>query len=465
MDATPQTDRVSPMPFSGVPTMFTRNVPPSEAFIQHHNHRVQDANRRLKAVETAAARRADRLRRMRVMCHAAESRRVVQTAAAAIRTTQHVLNVKSKAEERRARADERRAMILAHRVEVQRLADAKRAAVRERFATLKKLSDAFNATDFHQARNGIRPLSDLFASLVPPQSQPPVYGSPSLVRFPPTVHGRYMFNAATTTLQETLTRDRSSRALPRAASDLIDVLLMTSLLPLESPQRGFRTLRNTAECHAGNREAMERWQQLHDAEVRERAAILVVASHYTALEAFTPLSDDTATAHQRPPPMNATQCRDLELDVRLVSALRELIQVDAAVASPIALKTIVASLLDAVVDKMEHAAAAEAARREDMCRELTRALVELRVGEALRRADIRRSEQLAASAGPRSPQALRERQVAPRRSILTSAVAHEITRVTRQLQRIGGADAVTAAEAVAASRIAELHHVDENQQQ
>uniref|UniRef100_A0A7S1QLW3 Uncharacterized protein n=1 Tax=Neobodo designis TaxID=312471 RepID=A0A7S1QLW3_NEODS len=96
----------------------------------------------------------------------------------------------------------------------------------------------------------------------------------------------------------------------------------------------------------------------------------------------------------------------------------------------------------------------ELRKKRAMVAHVTDALVQLRLAEHDRAADIRGRSLAATIAGPNSAQARRERAVAPRRAALTSAVSSQVQSLIRKLRMLGGDRAVAAAEAKAKEAVA-----------
>lgn len=103
---------------------------------------------------------------------------------------------------------------------------------------------------------------------------------------------------------------------------------------------------------------------------------------------------------------------------------------------------------------------ADALTKKRHVAQLRHAYVRLRLAEHDRASDIARKKAIAAAAGAASPQARRERLVAPRRAALNAAVSSQLASMTRRLRAAGGASAVAAADAEVAATLEARSHVD-----
>lgn len=457
----PRSPFIAPQATAAFATSYFGNRPTAEAFAQYRAHRVTDASHRLRNLEFAAMRRAARLRQVRTQQHAAESHRQY----VARRALERLQDAQKKIHERLTLAEQRRVHVLEQRVEAQRKAEARREAVRERLQVLKRAGEVIRSADCRAACEAIAPLTIVVEAAVTQARETgsaesyihgPV-GAP--MTFPDTMHGRFVFHTTLEKVESILIAD-ARKALPSAASDVLDILLTAAdLSHSESPQGSpEKHHARSPQRHADpNAEAgaptPSKWAVLHDPDYRMKAAMLLIAAHHGAIEALVPGRTESVW---RANLAAFTLVQRFSTLVRAAVDAPNVASDEADTLSAAVGGFQVREFLSSLVDFVEATNASKAARQAEMLQELTRAYVQLRLGEAVRQQEIARTKERASTAGAQSAEARRERQVAPRRAILTSAVASQIEKVARRIRAVGGESAVHAAELSAAEAIAAL---------
>jgi hypothetical protein len=211
-------------------------------------------------------------------------------------------------------------------------------------------------------------------------------------------------------------------------------------------------------------QSVSTWPRLEDPAARDLVCRQLIGAHYAAVEHLCPQKKQPGVPHQ------STEAFSSE---RLVGAMalnlaRELHGLLSKLASPscccdasdassgqhITHRTVI-KLLCSWDAYCTSAAEEKRNKKRAAIEHLTEGYVQLRMAEVVRERDIRRTQLAASAAGPDSARALRERRVAPRRAVLSSAITSQVTTIQRKLRAIGGEEAVAAAGRRAVAVIAD----------